>query len=93
MMALIKCPECEREISDQASKCVHCGYQLKVMTEKTNKFAKTIVIVSVIVILVGFTGYKYIQYQKAETIKQQEIDKAQKDFDKALEEFKKDNGI
>ena len=27
-MALIKCPECEREVSDKASVCVHCGYPL-----------------------------------------------------------------
>lgn len=24
-MALIKCPECGKEISDKAKKCVHCG--------------------------------------------------------------------
>lgn len=28
-MALIKCPECEREISDQAPTCPHCGVPLK----------------------------------------------------------------
>ena len=27
-MALIKCPECGREISDQAPACIHCGYPL-----------------------------------------------------------------
>lgn len=27
-MALITCPECGKEISDQASNCVHCGYPL-----------------------------------------------------------------
>ena len=31
---LIKCPECNREISDQAISCPHCGYPLK---KKTNK--------------------------------------------------------
>jgi len=24
-MALIKCPECGKEISDKAKKCIHCG--------------------------------------------------------------------
>lgn len=24
-MAIIKCPECENEISDKAKKCIHCG--------------------------------------------------------------------
>ena len=28
-MALIKCPECKREISDKADKCIQCGYPLK----------------------------------------------------------------
>ena len=25
-MALIKCPECNKEISDKSNTCVHCGY-------------------------------------------------------------------
>ncbi len=28
-MSLINCPECNKEISDTSSKCIHCGYQLK----------------------------------------------------------------
>lgn len=28
-MALIKCPECENEVSDKAEKCIHCGYPIK----------------------------------------------------------------
>ena len=27
-MALIKCPECGKEISDLAPACIHCGYPL-----------------------------------------------------------------
>ena len=27
-MALIKCPECNNEISDKAATCIHCGYPL-----------------------------------------------------------------
>ena len=27
-MALIKCPECKREISDKAEVCIHCGYPI-----------------------------------------------------------------
>lgn len=33
-MALIACPECGREISDQAPACIHCGYSLKALTEE-----------------------------------------------------------
>jgi predicted amidophosphoribosyltransferase len=29
IMALIECPECKKEISDHASSCPHCGYELK----------------------------------------------------------------
>lgn len=28
-MALIKCPECSKEISDKAKCCIHCGYPLE----------------------------------------------------------------
>ena len=28
IMALIKCPECGKEISDKANVCIHCGYPL-----------------------------------------------------------------
>lgn len=28
-MALIKCPECGKEISDTSKNCIHCGYALK----------------------------------------------------------------
>ncbi len=27
-MALIRCPECNKEISDKATVCIHCGYPL-----------------------------------------------------------------
>ena len=28
-MALIKCPECNKEISNKSNTCVHCGYKFK----------------------------------------------------------------
>lgn len=27
-MALIKCPECGKQISDKSEKCIHCGYPM-----------------------------------------------------------------
>lgn len=27
-MALVKCPECGKEVSDQSKNCIHCGYPL-----------------------------------------------------------------
>lgn len=28
-MALINCPECNKEVSDKATNCIHCGYPLQ----------------------------------------------------------------
>lgn len=36
-MALIKCPECGNDISDQAPKCPKCGYVLNAETEKSTE--------------------------------------------------------
>lgn len=36
-MALIKCPECEREISDRAKQCIHCGFPLQECNNKNTE--------------------------------------------------------
>ena len=36
---LIKCPECELQVSDKAMNCPHCGYHLN--TPKINTDVKT----------------------------------------------------
>ena len=28
-MAIIKCPECGKDISEKAAHCIHCGYPIK----------------------------------------------------------------
>lgn len=33
-MALIKCPECGKEISDKAEQCIHCGYPISKIREQ-----------------------------------------------------------
>ena len=41
-MALIKCPECGKEISDRAVSCPHCGYPIKSLSrekESVNEYA------------------------------------------------------
>ena len=40
-MALIKCPECGKEISDQAPACIHCGFPLDKMNKKPGKVLLT----------------------------------------------------
>ena len=32
-MALIKCPECGKKVSDKANACIHCGYPLNEQKE------------------------------------------------------------
>ena len=60
-MALIKCPECNNDISDQAEKCPKCGYELKKTEEPpkdTKKFKGKIdykyIILGLLVVVVGF---------------------------------------
>ena len=36
-MALIKCPECGKEISDRAKQCIHCGYPLDENINENNE--------------------------------------------------------
>ncbi len=35
-MALIKCPECGKEVSETVDLCINCGYQIK-PKKKVNK--------------------------------------------------------
>ena len=54
-MSLISCPECNKEISDTSSKCIHCGYQLKKKKPVKKIMAVTgsvIVILAAVVLLV-----------------------------------------
>lgn len=39
-MALIKCPECGREISDKSKACIHCGYPLELEMDKDIIYVK-----------------------------------------------------
>lgn len=39
-MAIIKCPECNKEISDKAESCIHCGFIIK--QEKCPECGETI---------------------------------------------------
>lgn len=34
-MALINCPECGKQVSDQAPACIHCGYPLNKQEERS----------------------------------------------------------
>lgn len=36
IMALVKCPECNKEISDSIDTCIHCGFSLKKQNDDKN---------------------------------------------------------
>ena len=65
-MALIKCPECGKEISDKAGACPHCGCPIGNATQpiqnndgKSNKGSKKILIGVVAVVAIAGTGYYF----------------------------------
>ena len=63
-MALIHCPECDKEISDKAQTCPHCGYELHsvlppapkksdLSEKKTNTMMGIAFIITGIVVIIG----------------------------------------
>lgn len=52
-MALINCPECGKEISDSAKKCINCGYVLKQGNRKTGFVVIAILLVIIVAVVVG----------------------------------------
>ena len=64
-MALMNCPECGKEISDQVNNCPHCGFPVNnKKDEGSNKKKKVIpVVIAAIVlllILAAFFIYKFV---------------------------------
>ena len=80
-MALIKCPECGKEISDKADKCINCGYPIANQSKKfnpvvnhrnSNKYSQRNIIVisllSVVIIVVGVILFLNMNQQHEITI-------------------------
>lgn len=100
-MALIKCPECGKEISDKAGACPHCGCQIGNATQpiqnndgKSNKGSKKILIGIVAVVAISGTGYyfgiakpqQHLAEQKAVYEEAQDLIDEGK-YDKAIEKL------
>lgn len=50
-MALIKCPECGKEVTDLEKKCIHCGYPINTSKREVPIKKIVIVVTSIIIIL------------------------------------------
>lgn len=100
-MALIKCPECGKEISDKAGACPHCGCPIGNTTQpiqnndgKSNKGSKKILIGVVAVVAIAGTGYyfgiakpqQHLAEQKAVYEEAQDLIDEGK-YDKAIEKL------
>ena len=57
-MALIKCPECGKEVSDRAQACIHCGYPLQV--ESTEKKQTSTPLKKVVIACFQNNNYKLL---------------------------------
>ena len=69
-MALIKCPECGKEVSDTVKECPNCGFKLKKDFIQLHK--KLICIIALILIL-GAGGIIYISSHKSISYEQNNI--------------------
>lgn len=61
-MALIKCPECDKKVSDKAENCPHCGYSFKKkieindekLKELKGKWNNKYLIIILVVLVIGY---------------------------------------
>lgn len=63
-MALIKCPECGKEVSDKADVCPSCGYPIKKVEEKKQKESVTSILSLVFLILGSMFDLVYMSTEE-----------------------------
>ena len=84
-MALIKCPECEHEVSDTAITCPNCGYTLKkeITQQKRASFFSKFKVPIIIVLIIGAIAGWYF-YDQSTIPKNKIVDfMSDLDFDKS----------
>lgn len=69
-MALIKCPECGKGVSDTIKTCPHCGYKIKRGHKERNKHNNKRIFIGVVCILliftiIGLVKSKFLHYEIA----------------------------
>jgi hypothetical protein len=90
-MALIKCKECEKEISSDAVNCPSCGAPVKPIKKKGGflNYLKKMVITLVVIMTVFYAGFLYVKDAVQEKVAADKIEKVEKAKLKAIEDKKK----
>ncbi len=65
-MALIKCFECGKEVSDTSKKCIHCGAKIKKNKEVKKSKKKLILILISIILIIGIILTIFILFKEDE---------------------------
>jgi len=78
-MALIKCKECEKEISSDAVNCPSCGAPVKPIKKKGGflNFLKKMVITWLVIAAVFYAGFLYVKGAVQEKVEADKAEKAQ----------------
>lgn len=100
-MALIKCPECNKEISDQAKYCPSCGYGLHSIPVEEKKNIKKMVfgiigvIVSIIIIAVIYDACTISAEEASEQLRRQkeEVAEIQNEIDELKKQKQKNDWL
>lgn len=71
-MALIKCPECGKEISDTAKSCPNCGFQIK---SKSSKRSRRFILFVAFILAIAAGGF-YVNYEMERSQRAREANEA-----------------
>ena len=100
-MALIQCPECKKDISDQAKFCPNCGYRLNAMSdEDKNKIKKILfsvigIIAAIILIVVIYDACTVSTDELREELRKskQELEDIQNEIDEREKQKQKNDWL
>lgn len=89
-MALIKCPECNQNISDTAKKCIHCGYKIPLNKNPKSRKKMRITFLIIIVLLLVLVMSCFLLYRNYFNKTMQKADKlySAQSYDEALSIYK-----
>jgi hypothetical protein len=87
-VALIKCNECNTEISDTALSCPKCGFKKTIASEANNVKKWVLIIVAALALIVVYQIYYSDGFAEDRKLNQN-LEKANKDVDEAFENLKR----